>query len=248
MYDYTYYDYGSTVGGILGGLAIILMVISIIALAVSIVLLIAQWKLFKKAGKGGWEAIVPFYCNYVLVEIAGLKWYWFLGFFAPLVLGAIPGIGFLGWLAYLFTMFNIFFNISKRFNKGIGFAICLTLFTPICVPILGFSSKEKYDSSVPVSPNGVFGQPETQNDNSNVYQQPVQTTYEQPSQPQVQPMQQPVMPVVEPIISVPQVEPVVPVQQIQPTVSQNPIPKFCTNCGGQLLPNARFCTNCGKQI
>ena len=137
-------------------MAVFLIAILIIALAVSIVTLIAQWKLYKKAGKSGWEAIVPFYCNYVLVEIAGLKWYWFLFFFVPLVFQFI-GLEFLGWVAYLFAMFNIFYNISKKFNKGIGFAICATLFTPICIMILGFSSKAKYDASIPVSENGVFG-------------------------------------------------------------------------------------------
>ena len=188
---------------------------------------------------------MPFYCNYVLVEIAGLKWYWFLGFFAPLVLGAIPGIGFLGWLAYLFTLFNIFFNISKKFHKGTGFAVCLTLFTPICVPILGFSKKEQYDASVLVSPNGVFGQPEGVNNNSTVSSQPVQQYNQQPVQ---QYNQQPVeqsVPVVPVIPVVENEQPAVNTQMNEPTVNA---PKFCTNCGSSLQPNAKFCTNCGKQI
>lgn len=25
-------------------------------------------------------------------------------------------------------------------------------------------------------------------------------------------------------------------------------PRFCTNCGAQLLPNAAFCTNCGTRV
>lgn len=226
MYDYGYNDYSGVaegVGSFLGALLIVYVIILLIGLAVSIVLLIAQWKLFKKAGKGGWEAIVPFYCNYVLVEIAGLKWYWFLGFFAPLVLGSIEGIGFLGWLVYLFTLFNIFFNISKKFHKGTGFAVCLTLFTPICVPILGFSKNEQYDASVPVSPNGVFGQPE-ENNNSTVSSQPTQQYNQQPVEQSV---------------------PVVNTQMSEPTVNT---PKFCTSCGSSLQPNAKFCTNCGKQI
>lgn len=252
MYNYTYYDYGydygNAVGSVLGGLLIFLVIISIIALAVSIVTLIAQWKLFKKAGKGGWEAIVPFYCNYVLVEIAGLKWYWFLFFFAPFVCNLI-GIGFIGWLAYLFTMFNIFYNISKRSSKGVGFAICATLFTPICMMILGFSKKISYDKNIPVSEHGVFGKPENN----------VQPTYQQPTQVNV--MQQPVQPnpIVTPVQeSVPTVEPIVPVVEpvapVQPEVSQIPNqelnnqPAFCTNCGNSLMPNAKFCTNCGKQI
>ena len=257
MYDYNYYDYGhdygNAVGSVLGGLLIFLVIISIIALAVSIVTLIAQWKLFKKAGKDGWEAIVPFYCNYVLVEIAGLKWYWFLFFFAPFVCNLI-GIGIIGWLAYLFTMFNIFYNISKRCGKGVGFAICATLFTPICMMILGFSKKISYDKNIPVSEHGVFGKPENN----------VQPTYQQPNQvnvmqQQVQPESM-VAPVVEPVAPVqpePMVTPVEPVIPVQPEINPMPnqesnnqsvTPTFCTNCGNALMPNAKFCTNCGKQI
>ena len=252
MYDYTYYDYGydygNAIGSVLSGLLIFLVIISIIALAVSIVMLIAQWKLYKKAGKGGWEAIVPFYCNYVLVEIAGLKWYWFLFFFAPLVFQFI-GVGFIGWLAYLFAMFNIFYNISKRCNKGVGFAICATLFTPICMMILGFSKKIVYDKNIPVSEHGVFGNAE--NNVQPTYQQPTQANVMQQSvqpNPMVTPVQESV-PTVEPIVPV--VEPVAPVQ---PEVNQTPNQElnnqsaFCTNCGNPLMSNAKFCTNCGKQI
>lgn len=183
MYDYYDYGYdiGNTVGSVLTGLLVFLVFIAIIALAVSIVTLIAQWKLYKKAGKGGWEVIVPFYCNWVLVEIAGLKWYWFLGFFGPLVLGSIPGLGFLGWLAYLFTLFNIFYNISKRCNKGIGFAVCATLFTPICIMILGFSKKIVYDKNIPVSEHGVFGEPNTSKEKESEQPEP-KTVVEQPAE------------------------------------------------------------------
>lgn len=243
MYDYGYsdygygYDYGSAVGSILGGIAVFLIIIALISLVVSIVVIIAQWKLYKKAGKGGWEAIVPFYCNWVLVEIAGLKWYWFLFFFAPMVFNFM-GLGFIGWLAYLFAIFNVFYNLSKKFNKGIGFAICGTLFTPICIMILGFSSKERYDSSVSVSEHGVFGKAE---DNLQPqYQQPVQQQpmYQQPVQPQQFVQEQPVVAPVQPFA----------VPESQPTINQNPTPSFCTNCGNPLMPGAKFCTKCGKQI
>ena len=60
MYDYAYYDYGSVLDGIWESLAMFLMIFLVIFLAVYIVFIVAQWKLFKKAGKGGWEAIVPF--------------------------------------------------------------------------------------------------------------------------------------------------------------------------------------------
>ena len=228
MYDYAYYDYGSVLDGIWESLAMFLMIFLVIFLAVYIVFIVAQWKLFKKAGKGGWEAIVPFYNNYVMVEIAGLKWYWFLGFFAPVVFDSIYGLEFLGSLVYLFTIFNIFYNLSKKFNKGIGFVICATLFTPICVPILGFSSKAKYDSSIPVSPNVVFGKPESQNVNSNASVQQEQPQSKQESNDSA-------------------LEQTMDEQQKKETINPSSS-QFCINCGSEIIPNAKFCQNCGKQL
>lgn len=134
----------------------ILFVIFLIAFTIQI---IGQWKIYKKAGKCGWGVLIPFYTNWVLVEIAGLKWYWFLGFFAPIIFLIIK-LELFGVMVYYFLMFNIYYNLSKRFNKGIGFAICTTLFTPICFAILGFSKKEIYDKNIQVSENGVFGSTE----------------------------------------------------------------------------------------
>jgi len=134
-----------------------------IGLIVAIIQLIAFWKVYKKAGKGGWEAIVPFYNNYVLVEISGLEWWWFLLYFAPMVLSFIAPLAWLGPIVSLFATFNTYYNLSKKFNKGVGFAIGLTLATPIFASILGFSKKCVYDANVAVSSNGIFGEPEVKN-------------------------------------------------------------------------------------
>lgn len=206
MYDYNY-DFGEA----LRIFWIVFLVLLIIALIIGIIQLIAQWKIYKKAGKGGWEAIVPFYCNWVLVEISGLKWYWFLFFFAPMLF-QIFELDNIGWLVYIFGMFNIFYNLSKKFNRGVGFAICLTLFTPICMWILGFSKKSIYDKNVAVSPNGVFGSPDDNIQNSS-QQSNVGSTPEQQVQSQ---------------------------SNQNPAFCTNcgnallPDSKFCTNCGKQI--------------
>ena len=57
---------------------LILIPVIIFAIAIVIVEIIGRWKLFKKAGRNGWESIVPFYSNWVYVEIAGLNWWYFL--------------------------------------------------------------------------------------------------------------------------------------------------------------------------
>lgn len=53
-------------------------IIAIIAVVtIYVIYTIALWKLFKKAGKNGWEAIIPFYNTYTLTEVAGLNWWFF---------------------------------------------------------------------------------------------------------------------------------------------------------------------------
>ena len=52
---------------ILGGSIFILLLV----IALYVVYVIGLWKLFKKAGKQGWEAIIPFYNTYMLAN--GIK-------------------------------------------------------------------------------------------------------------------------------------------------------------------------------
>ena len=52
--DY-YTDYG--MDGIFAGLGIFAMIIVVFSLAILVVGIVANWKMFKKAGKGGWDII-----------------------------------------------------------------------------------------------------------------------------------------------------------------------------------------------
>ena len=234
--DYGYADYDA-LAGLLGGIAIFGLIAMLIALAVSVIQLIGMWKVFKKAGKGGWEALIPFYCNYVLIEIAGLNWWWFLFFFAPLVLGFI-GLAWLGSLAYLFAVFNCYYNLSKKFNKGTGFAVCLTLFTPICIPILGFSKNNVY-SNVYVSNNGVFG-PSGTNNNNNTYSN-VNNNINYNYQNNGNNMQQMSSSNGMNNTAKPNIN-----NQSMASVQSQQF-SFCGNCGTKLDSNVRFCPNCGKE-
>ena len=157
MYNYGFdsTNLGDALWGFFGAVAVIFLIILFIIFIISIIQLVAQFKLYKKAGKGGWEVFVPFYTNWVLVEIAELNCYWFLTFFAPMIFN-ILNVPTIGWIIYYFGTYNIFYNISKKFNKGVGFAICMTLFTPICIMILGFSKSEIYNKDIPVSKDGIF--------------------------------------------------------------------------------------------
>jgi len=235
-FDYGYTDYEGILG-ILGGLAILGIISFLIVVTIGIIQLIAFWKILKKAGKGGWEALIPFYGNWVLIEIAGLNWWWFLFLFAPFVLSFI-GLGWLGTLANIFALFNCYFNLSKKFNKDTGFAVCLTLFTPICAPILGFSKNCVYDGNIPVSKNGCIGEPETTYNNNtnnynyqnNVQQQPVYNNNLNNN-----------------VMSEGQQEQNNNINY-NAQVQQTQEISFCGNCGNKIIAGSRFCPNCGKEI
>ena len=143
--------------GLAGGLLAVVIIFSIIAVAAAVVVLIGTIKLFQKAGKPGWAAIVPFYNIYVLVEIAGLNWWYFLIAISGTICGilGIKGLSTITWLASSAVNFFIFYNLGKKFKKDpVTYGILGLFFFGIMAAVLGFSKDAKYDSSAEVSPNG----------------------------------------------------------------------------------------------
>ena len=145
-------DYeGLTEKGLLAVFGGFIFIIVMIALAVVVVQLVATWKVYKKAGKNGWEAIVPFYNNWVLCEIAGVKWWFFLIMMSTTICSML-GLGIFVPLAGLCTVaasFAVHYNIALKFGKDpIGYGIGLTLLPVIFYSILGFGSATFKDAKV----------------------------------------------------------------------------------------------------
>jgi uncharacterized protein DUF5684 len=101
---------------------------SIIGLLVAVLVIAGMWKVFTKAGKPGWAAIIPIYNMIVLLQIAGKPLWWFLLFFIPVVNIVIAVMVMMG--------------VAKAFGKGTGFALGLLFLGPIFFPILGFSDAQ----------------------------------------------------------------------------------------------------------
>lgn len=162
MYDYGYStDYSSSVAsGLLAGLAAGLMIFFIILLAVCVFIIVAEWKVFKKAGRNGWEAIIPFYNVYVLYEISGYPgWYMFLAF-----------IPFAGTIITLVFQIMACMSLAKKFGKSDAFGVCTVFFPFVCMPILGFGSAT-YDDSLGEHKNTTSNT--NTNSNNNVVQEKV---------------------------------------------------------------------------
>ena len=101
---------------------------SIVGLLVAVLVIAGMWKVFTKAGKPGWAAIIPIYNTIVLLQIAGKPVWWFLLFFIPIVNIVIAVM--------------VMIAIAKAFGKGTGFALGLLFLSPIFIPILGFSDAQ----------------------------------------------------------------------------------------------------------
>jgi hypothetical protein len=93
-----------------------------------VITVIGQWKVYEKAGKPGWAAIIPIYNVIVLLEIVGKPIWWIFLFLIPCV-----NIIFMVWTMNL---------VSKSFGQSEGFTIGLILLGFIFWPILGFGSAQ----------------------------------------------------------------------------------------------------------
>lgn len=139
------------------GIIIFLIIMALIIIAAAIVILIGEAKLFKKAGKPGWAAIVPFYNTYVLIEIAGLNWWYFLIAISGTIfsIAEIKGLTPLSLIATAVVNFFAFYNLGKKFKKDpTTYGVLGLFFNSIIAAVLGYSKNMEYDSSVVVSSNG----------------------------------------------------------------------------------------------
>ena len=99
-------------------------ILIILYLAIIVFLIVSMWKVYEKAGRPGWEAIVPIYNIYILLKIVGKPGWWLILFLIPIV-----NIVFIIWT------YNM---LSKSFGKDEGFTIGLVLLGIVFLPILGF--------------------------------------------------------------------------------------------------------------
>lgn len=156
-----YYNYGYGYGGtdtfFTGALLIIFLVLILLELAIGIFYIICLWKIFKKANKPGWAAIIPVYNNIIMLEIAKLPWW---NIFVMLGAALIYVISMLFEDSLLFLVpamisiiitcayqIAIMIRVSNNFGKDKGFKI-LAIFLPIvALPMLAFGKSTYIDKN-----------------------------------------------------------------------------------------------------
>ena len=122
----------SLMGGATGGIIVHVLGIAVV---------IGLWKLFSKAGKPGFYAIIPLLNFKTLVDITGLPTAWFWYFLIGAALSPIT-FGFTG-LICLYVAYIVMRQLLRSFGKSdsIGSVILHLLLAEIMLPLIGFSAQ-----------------------------------------------------------------------------------------------------------
>ena len=102
-------------------------VFTLIQLAIGLAVVAANWKIFSKAGKPGWAAIIPIYNLVVWLEIVGRPTWWIAAIILCPPVGLVMGI-------------ILLVDLGKSFGKDGAFTVGMILLSPIFMLILGFGS------------------------------------------------------------------------------------------------------------
>ncbi len=103
-------------------------VFAFVLCAVCLLLVVAEWLIFIKAGEKGWKSLIPLYRTYLLVKIADGNGWKFLLLLIPFVN-----------IVYVILL-NI--RLAKAFGKGGLFALGLLLVPNLFTLILGFGKAQ----------------------------------------------------------------------------------------------------------
>lgn len=131
----------------LAAIAGLLGVIALIGLVWVVILIVANWKIFTKAGEEGWKCLIPFYGQYIMYKITwDVTYFWVIlgiavvsGIVAAL---EIPVIGALLSIASGIIGIIQLHKMSKAYGHDIGFTLGLIFLNPIFVLILAFGQSE----------------------------------------------------------------------------------------------------------
>lgn len=110
---------------VIGGFILFWLLFSLV---LTIIAIAGLWKMFTKAGKPGWAAIIPIYNVIVMIEMADRPIGWIVLFLIP--------------VANLVVSIVVMIDISRKVGRGVATALGKTFLNFIFFPILGFGSAQ----------------------------------------------------------------------------------------------------------
>lgn len=226
--DYGYSTYGSDMSGLVGWTLIIGFLFVIAALALAILGIIGQWKVFKKVGREGWECLIAGHSQFVNLQFVGLNPIWALIVTLASVVTIIPILGYLVLLAiFVYYFYLIGMSTARSFGKSTAFGIGLAI--PFSAPVFWFllgRSDAKYIGPHPV--------------NDFVMEWFKKTTENKPNPNMGNEGFKEAQAVVNPM---PSLE-----EQVMQQQAPHQTVKFCTTCGYKITNGERFCPGCGSSV
>ena len=100
-------------------------VYAVIYVIVMIILIVANWKIFTKAGKPGWAILIPIYNIIVMLQIVEKPVWWIVMLFIPVV--------------NIVFAIMIIYNFVLKFGKPGWHVILALVFGVIYYPYIAFS-------------------------------------------------------------------------------------------------------------
>ena len=153
-------------------LIIFLLIIFLFILIISIM---SFWEIYKKAGRKGWESIIPIYNYYVIIiKICKLHIFWLILYFITLIIPIIILIRILTApiaIKYLYTIYKILIlngliqslitiqiynNLAKAFRRSKSDIIAMLLIPVFIFPIIAYSEDSKYNKNAKLNQHGIF--------------------------------------------------------------------------------------------
>ena len=179
-----------------------------VTIALLVLYIVAFVKIFQKAGKPGWHAIIPYLSTYDMFEFAWSKKMAAIGVGVTLAYSVLAGsttasdsegtsalVALIG-IGYSVLYLILLYKLSKSFGHGVGFFLGLLFLSPIFILILAFGSSSYYGPSGGYNGYNAnqyagtktgYGVPQQSYDPTQTYGQPQQSydptqTYGQPQQ------------------------------------------------------------------
>ena len=131
------------------GIGAFAAVYAIFLFAIVILLVVALWKIFEKAGEQGWKSLIPVYSSYMIYKIAwDARAFWVaivLGLLSSFLMGIPligPVLGIVGSLIAGLIEIVCSVKLAKAFGHSGWFAVGLIFLSPVFILILAFDKSE----------------------------------------------------------------------------------------------------------
>lgn len=125
-----------------------------IALAWWILQIVANWRIFTKAGEAGWKSLIPVYSDYISYKIAWQTSYFWLVFILGFVASCVQTyagdstmlLTIVSLIRIIAGIISIMYSVklARAFGRGTLFAVGLIFLQPIFMLILGLGDDRYY--------------------------------------------------------------------------------------------------------